>query len=116
MLDLRQEDHLKLMQELNNNYYFQLRDIWGLGHVRIAYEQCGFHKDSLFSPYLCKSHIAIRMPYGSNESYCQKRFYGTYIDRKTKRKREIQIGRDTIENTMLSVVEIKRRVTSGPFH
>lgn len=116
MLDLRQEDHLKLMQELNNNYYFQLRDIWGLGHVRIAYEQCGFHKDSLFSPYLCKSHIAICMPYGSNESYCQKRFYGTYIDRKTKRKREIQIGRDTIENAMLSVVEIKRRVTSGPFH
>ena len=48
------------------------------------------------------------MPYGRNESYCHRGFNGTYINKKNKRKRESQIGKDAIENTILSVVEIKR--------
>jgi len=81
MRDQRDENYANVVQELNS--YFTLRESWGLGHVRISYEKCRFHKGLFWSPRVCKSHVALRMPYTSNESYCHRRFYGTYIDRKT---------------------------------
>lgn len=36
--------------------------------------------------------------------------------KKTGRKRETQIGRDSIEGSMLSLSEVKRRVLNGPYH
>lgn len=114
MRDQRDENYTEVLQELKS--YFTLRESWGLGHVRISYEKCKFHKGLFWSPRICESHEAIRMPYTSNKSYCHRRFYGTYIDRKTRIQREIQIGRDTIEGTMLSLLRVKQRVLTGPCH
>lgn len=97
--DQRNENYVNVLNELHS--YFTLRELWGLGHVKISYEHCGCPKDLFQSPRVCKSHLT---------------FYGFYIDKKTTRKREIKIGRDSLERSRSSILSVKRRVLNGPFH